>query len=45
MDKIYTCAEELVGRTPLLELGRLARSQVLKARVLASWSFSTPPAP
>ena len=42
MDKIYTCAEELVGRTPLLELGRLARSQGLKARVLAKLEFFNP---
>ena len=42
MDKIYTCAEELVGRTPLLELGRLARSQGLKARVLAKLESFNP---
>ena len=42
MGKIYTCAEELVGRTPLLELGRLARSQGLKARVLAKLESFNP---
>ena len=42
MGKLYPRAEDLVGRTPLLELGRLARCQGLKARVLAKLEFFNP---
>ena len=42
MGKLYPRAEDLVGHTPLLELGRLARCQGLKARVLAKLEFFNP---
>lgn len=42
MSKLYPRAEDLVGRTPLLELGRLARCQGLRARVLAKLEFFNP---
>ena len=42
MGKLYPRAEDLVGRTPLLELGRLARCQGLKARVLAKLECFNP---
>ena len=42
MGKLYLRAEDLVGRTPLLELGRLARCQGLRARVLAKLEFFHP---
>ena len=42
MGKLYLRAEDLVGRTPLLELGRLARCQGLRARVLAKLEFFNP---
>ena len=35
MSKIYTSAEELIGRTPLLELCRIERKDQLEARILA----------
>ena len=42
MGKLYPRAEDLVGHTPLLELGRLARCQGLKARVLAKLECFNP---
>ena len=42
MGKLYLRAEDLVGRTPLLELGRLARCHGLRARVLAKLEFFHP---
>ena len=35
MEHIYTSADQLIGRTPLLELARLARAEGLEARLLA----------
>ena len=34
MPRIYTSVEELIGRTPLLELGRLSARLGLSARLL-----------
>ena len=34
MGKIYTSAEELIGRTPLLELSRLEQYLGLRGRLL-----------
>lgn len=42
MQKIYTSMEQLVGRTPLLELTRLERELGLKARVLAKLECFNP---
>ena len=35
MSHIYTSVEQLIGRTPLLELGNIAKKDGLKARLLA----------
>ena len=42
MGNIYTRTEQLVGNTPLLELGRLAAGEGLSARLLAKLEFFTP---
>lgn len=42
MSKIYTSVTEMVGNTPLLELGNLARKHGLKARVLAKLESKNP---
>jgi len=40
-DTIYTSAEQLIGRTPLLELTRIAREEALEARVLVKLERSS----
>ena len=42
MAKIYTSADQLVGKTPLLELVHLEREFGLKARVLAKLEYFNP---
>ena len=42
MRRVYTSAEQLIGRTPLLELSRLERALGLEARVLAKLEFFNP---
>ena len=42
MSHIYTSAEELIGRTPLLELKATARAEQLQARVLAKLECFNP---
>ena len=42
MGRIYTCLEQLVGRTPLLSLDRLAESRGLSARLLAKLECLNP---
>lgn len=42
MPKIYTSADQLIGRTPLLELTNLEREENLKARVLAKLEYFNP---
>lgn len=42
MSKIYTSVTEMVGNTPLLELGNLARKHGLKAWVLAKLESKNP---
>ena len=42
MGKLYTCTEQLVGHTPLLELSRLAKALGLSARVLAKLEYLNP---
>ncbi len=42
MSRIYTSADQLIGRTPLLELARIQRSQGLRARVLAKLEYFNP---
>lgn len=42
MEKIYTSIEQLIGRTPLLELTHLERELGLQARVLAKLEYFNP---
>ncbi|MBR2491673.1 MAG: cysteine synthase A [Ruminiclostridium sp.] len=42
MSKIYTSVEQLIGRTPLLELTHIEASQQLGAKVLAKLEFLNP---
>ena len=42
MSHIYTSADQLIGRTPLLELTRLEKKYGLKARILAKLEYFNP---
>lgn len=42
MSKIYTSADQLIGRTPLLELVHLEKEENLKARILAKLEYFNP---
>ena len=42
MSKIYTSVDQLIGRTPLLELTNLENRENLKARVLAKLEYLNP---
>ena len=42
MGKIYTSADQLIGKTPLLELRNLERELELKARILAKLEYLNP---
>ncbi len=42
MSKIYLSAEELIGRTPMLELGRIEKKLALNARLLAKLEYLNP---
>ncbi|MGN0626439.1 MAG: cysteine synthase A [Oscillospiraceae bacterium] len=42
MSKIYTSADQLIGKTPLLELTNLEKSLGLKAKVLAKLEYFNP---
>ena len=42
MEHIYTSADQLIGRTPLLELTRLERAEGLEARLLAKLECFNP---
>ncbi len=42
MSKIYTSADQLIGRTPLLELSHIERALNLKARLLAKLEYFNP---
>ena len=42
MSRIFTCADQLIGHTPLLELTRIQRAQGLQARVLAKLESFNP---
>ena len=45
MSHIYTSADQLIGRTPLLELTHLEKKYGLKARILAKLEYLNPPGP
>ncbi len=42
MSKIYTSADQLIGKTPLLELTHIEKAQGLEARVLAKLEYFNP---
>ena len=42
MPRIYTSADQLIGRTPLLELTNLQKNEHCKARVLAKLEYFNP---
>ena len=42
MSRIYTCAEQLIGHTPLLELTHLEKSLGLEAKLLAKLEYFNP---
>ena len=42
MSNIYTSADQLIGRTPLLELTRIEQSEKLEARILAKLEYFNP---
>lgn len=45
MSKIYTSADQLIGKTPLLELSHIEKAEKLEAKLLAKLEYSTPQAP
>ena len=42
MGKIYTSADQLIGRTPLLELAHIEKEEELEARILAKLEYLNP---
>ena len=42
MSRIYTSADQLIGRTPLLELTRIEQEENLPARILAKLECLNP---
>lgn len=42
MSKIYTSADQLIGRTPLLELAHIEKEDALEARILAKLEYFNP---
>ena len=42
MSKIYTSADQLIGKTPLLELAHIEKALGLKARILAKLEYFNP---
>ena len=42
MSGIYTSADQLIGKTPLLELTRIEAQESLKARILAKLEYLNP---
>ena len=42
MERIYTSAQQFIGHTPLLELGRIMKSENLTARLLAKLEMRNP---
>ena len=43
MSRIYTSADQLIGRTPRLELVHLEQDEHRKPASWPSWNISTPP--
>ena len=42
MSKIYTSADQLIGKTPLLELSRIEKAEKLEAKLLAKLEYFNP---
>ena len=42
MSRIYTSAEQLIGKTPLLELTRIEKEYELQAKILAKLEYFNP---
>ena len=42
MSNIYTSADQLIGKTPLLKLSRIEKEAGLKARILAKLEYFNP---
>ena len=42
MSKVYTSADQLVGKTPLLELGHIEKAEGLEAKVLGKLEYFNP---
>ena len=42
MSKIYTSADQLIGKTPLLELTHIEKDLDLKAKILAKLEYFNP---
>ena len=42
MSKIYTSADQLIGRTPLMELTRIEKNENLAAKILAKLEYFNP---
>ena len=42
MSKIYTSADQLIGKTPLLELAHIEKDLDLKAKILAKLEYFNP---
>ena len=42
MSKIYTSADQLIGKTPLLELAHIEKKYDLKAKILAKLEYFNP---
>lgn len=42
MSRIYTSADQLIGRTPLLELGRIAKEEGVSARLIGKLEYFNP---
>ena len=44
MSKIYTSADQLIGKTPLLELSHIEKAEKLEAKLLAKLEYFNPAA-
>ena len=42
MSNIYTSADQLIGKTPLLELTHIEKKHDLKAKILATLEYFNP---
>ena len=45
MSNIYTSADQLIGKTPLLELVHIEKSEGLEAKILGKLEYFNPAAP